>query len=172
MHVVQDALRDAGLSVWTDEGLELGRESWQDAIAEALKQAHAMVVLLSPNAAQSTWVKNEIGFAQTLNKRIFPVLIVGEAATAVPIGLINAQWVEGRQDLHHAMAQELLPALRRYLDSAETHQAGPGMTVPLTNWASAWRRAEGRAIKRCTVQEHAAVDSHRTSAWRTGAVCL
>ncbi len=118
MHVVQEALREAGLSVWTDEGLEPGRESWQDAIAEALKQAHAMVVLLSPNSAQSTWVKNEIGFAQTLNKRIFPVLIGGEAATAVPIGLINAQWVEGRQDLHHAVTQELLPVLRRHLDAA------------------------------------------------------
>ncbi len=48
MHVVQEALREAGLSVWTDEGLEPGRQSWQDVIAEALKQAHAMVVLLSP----------------------------------------------------------------------------------------------------------------------------
>ena len=125
MHVVQEALREAGLSVWTDEGLEPGRQSWQDVIAEALKQAHAMVVLLSPNSAQSTWVKNEIGFAQTLNKRIFPVLIGGEAATVVPIGLINAQWVEGRQDLHHAVTQELLPALRRHLAAAAANQAEP-----------------------------------------------
>ena len=130
MHVVQEALREAGLSVWTDEGLEPGRQSWQDVIAEALKQAHAMVVLLSPNSAQSTWVKNEIGFAQTLNKRIFPVLIGGEAATAVPIGLINAQWVEGRQDLHHAVTQELLPALRRHLAAAAANQAEPRQNGP------------------------------------------
>lgn len=124
MHSVQEALREEGLSVWTDEGLEPGRESWQDAIAEALKQAHAVVVLLSPHSAQSTWVKNEIGFAQTLSKRIFPVLIAGEAATAVPIGLINSQWVEGRQDLHQAVTQDLLPALLRHLDAGAERQAG------------------------------------------------
>jgi formylglycine-generating enzyme required for sulfatase activity len=114
MHQVQEALREAGLSVWTDEGLEPGTQSWKDAIAEAVKQAYALVVLLSPNSSQSTWVKNEIGYAQTLNKRIFPLLIAGEAATAVPIDLINAQWVDGRTNLDRAVTLELLPALRRH----------------------------------------------------------
>ncbi|MFN8467659.1 MAG: effector-associated domain EAD1-containing protein [Caldilineaceae bacterium] len=61
MHLVQESLRAAGLSVWTDEGLEPGTQSWKDAIAEAVKQAYALVVLLSPNSSQSTWVKNEVG---------------------------------------------------------------------------------------------------------------
>lgn len=151
MHVVQEALREAGLSVWTDEGLEPGRESWQDAIAEALTQAHAMVVLLSPNSAQSTWVKNEIGFAQTRNKRIFPVLIAGDAATAVPIGLINAQWVEGRKDLQHAVAQELLPALRRHLEGTTrpsmlpVHKVQPPSPAPPSAPVASAAKPAGRA---------------------------
>ncbi len=112
MHEVQEALRAAGLSVWTDEGLEPGTQNWKDAIAEAVNQAQAMVVLLSPNSSQSAWVKNEIGFAQTLRKRIFPVLIAGDAATAVPIDLINTQWVDGRQHVGQVVRQELVPAIQ------------------------------------------------------------
>jgi formylglycine-generating enzyme required for sulfatase activity len=125
MHQVQEALREAGLSVWTDEGLEPGTQSWKDAIAEAVKQAYALVVLLSPSSSQSTWVKNEVGFAQTLNKRIFPVLIAGEAATAVPIDLINAQWVDGRTNLDRAVTLELLPALRRHQTIPEPRHVPP-----------------------------------------------
>ncbi|HQY93273.1 MAG TPA: toll/interleukin-1 receptor domain-containing protein [Caldilinea sp.] len=36
MHVVQDVLRQAGFSVWIDEGLEPGTPSWEAAIEEAL----------------------------------------------------------------------------------------------------------------------------------------
>ena len=39
MREVQEALRAAGLSVWTDEGLEPGTQNWQDAIEEAVNQA-------------------------------------------------------------------------------------------------------------------------------------
>jgi len=117
MQIVKEGLRKAGFSVWTDEGLAPGTQSWQDAIEEAVKQVQAMVVLLSPNAIQSMWLKNEIGFAQARKKRVFPVLISGDAATAVPISLINAQWVDGRENLQQAVTQELLPTLRRHLVS-------------------------------------------------------
>ena len=136
MHLVQEALRAAGLSVWTDEGLEPGTQSWKDAIAEAVKQAYALVVLLSPNSAHSTWVKNEVGFAQTLRKRVFPLLIAGEAATAVPIDLINSQWVDGRENLERTVAADLVPALRRHqasvemLDIAPPVAAGKDVAVP------------------------------------------
>jgi formylglycine-generating enzyme required for sulfatase activity len=128
MRQVQETLRASGLSVWTDEGLEPGTQNWQDAIAEAVRQADAMVVLLSPNSSQSKWVKNEIGFAETLNKQIFPVLIAGDAATAVPISLINAQWVDGRQNLHEAVVKGLLPSLLPHVVPAETEQVPPPTT--------------------------------------------
>ena len=48
MRVVRDSLREAGLSVWTDEGLEPGTPNWKNAISEAVGQARAFVVLLSP----------------------------------------------------------------------------------------------------------------------------
>jgi formylglycine-generating enzyme required for sulfatase activity len=147
MRQVQEALRAAGLAVWTDEGLEPGTQSWQDALAEAVDQAQALVVLLSPYAAQSTWVKNEVGFAQTRNKRVFPVLVAGDAASSVPIGLINAQWIDGREDLPRAVAQELLPVLRRQLHLAEPAESGSsvqgGPKVPSVAESDGTRAAAG-----------------------------
>ena len=71
MRQVQEVLRAAGLAVWTDEGLESGTQSWRSAIEEAIEQASALVVLLSPNAKASRWVDNEVGYAQTHEKRVF-----------------------------------------------------------------------------------------------------
>lgn len=119
MRQVQDSLRGAGLSVWIDEGLEPGTVGWQEAIAEAIDQAQVMVVLLSPASTQSPWVKNEISFAQSRGKRICPVLVAGDTGHSVPIGLINVQWVDGREDLRQALDQQLLPSLRRTLSSPE-----------------------------------------------------
>ena len=57
--IVRDALRETGLVVWTDEGLEPGTQNWRTAIEEAIRQSKAMVALLSPNANVSVWVDNQ-----------------------------------------------------------------------------------------------------------------
>ena len=124
MHKVQKTLRDAGLAVWTDEGLEPGTPSWRSEIEEAVGQASAMVVLLSPNSKSSRWVDNEVGYAQTLGKAVFPVLIAGDNATAVPISLINTQWVDGRRQVDTVVRQRLLPAIEG-LVRAPAVETGP-----------------------------------------------
>ena len=48
MRAAKESLRGAGLAVWTDEGLEPGTANWQAAIEEAMAQAPALAVLLSP----------------------------------------------------------------------------------------------------------------------------
>jgi formylglycine-generating enzyme required for sulfatase activity len=113
MQEVLEELREAGLSVWSDEGLEPGTPNWQDAVSEALNQAQVLVVLLSPNAIDSQWVKREISFAQSKGKPVFPLMIAGEESTAVPISLFDAQRVDGRENLQAAVVQGLLPRLRR-----------------------------------------------------------
>lgn len=122
---VQELLRGAGLSAWLDEGLEPGTPDWQDAISEAIRQAQALVVLLSPNASASPWVKREISYAQAHAKRIFPLLLAGDAATAVPLSLIDVQWVDGRGGLAAAVTSQLLPALLRHLGRAAPVRTPP-----------------------------------------------
>lgn len=137
MRQVQDSLRAAGLSVWIDEGLEPGTVGWQEAIAEAIDQAQVMVVLLSPASNQSLWVRKEISFAQSRGKRICPVLVAGSTERSVPIGLIDVQWVDGREDLRRALDQQLLPSLQRTPGS-------PDDRVPTVEAESVIRETAGR----------------------------
>lgn len=123
---VQELLRGAGLSAWLDEGLEPGAPDWQDAIGEAIVQAQAMVVLLSPQAKASPWVRREISYAQAHGKRIFPLLLEGDPVSAVPLSLMDVQWVDGREGPAVAVAGYLLPALLRHLG-----RAAPLRTPPL-----------------------------------------
>jgi formylglycine-generating enzyme required for sulfatase activity len=107
MRTVEAVLRGAGLSVWTDEGLEAGTPSWTGAIEEAVGQAQAMVVLLSPAAKASVWVENEVALAQRKKKRIYPLLVDGDEDSAVLFRLISVHWVDGRQGLQAAVGQVL-----------------------------------------------------------------
>lgn len=94
MRRVRDDLRDAGLRVWTDEALEPGTEAWESEVEKAIREAHCLVVLLSPDAHASEWVRNEITLADALQRRIFPVLLRGEQGESIPLRLIASQWID------------------------------------------------------------------------------
>ncbi len=145
MRVVRDSLRESGLSVWTDEGLEPGTPNWKNAISEAVGQAQAFVVLLSPYARESVWVNNETSYARTFDKRIFPVLVAGDSKSAVPIDLINAQWLDGREHLRDAVLYTLLPLLR-----GQNSSPIPTTSVPIAPAKEDIPRKEGTLFtKRC-----------------------
>ena len=70
MRTVEAALREEGISVWTDEKLKPGTQNWGAAVEEAIKQAKAIIVLLSPAAKTSEWVEREVVQAQKEQKNI------------------------------------------------------------------------------------------------------
>src|SRR6185369_975970 len=77
MQRLRDDLREAGLGVWADDNLEPGTSAWEKSISAAIRSAGCLVVILSPDAEQSTWVGRELAMAETLDKRIFPILARG-----------------------------------------------------------------------------------------------
>jgi len=93
---VRQELEKKGLPVWTDEGLEPGTDSWKTEIEEAIQHSHGLVVLLSPDAKQSIWVEREIDFARVQELKIYALLGKGKPQDAIPIELINSQWVDIR----------------------------------------------------------------------------
>ena len=130
MRQLRDALQSAGLSVWIDdEALQPGTPIWQQSIEDAIDQSRCMVVVLSPDAKQSMWVNSEITVAQDSKLRIFPVLIVGDARTAIPLALRTTQWVDARQGLREAANEKLLPALRLYLTATVPAEPTPAPTT-------------------------------------------
>lgn len=113
-------LRDRGFKVWVDnEKLVPGTTAWESAIEGALKNAYAVVVILSPEAISSEWVRREITYSDQFNKRIFPVLVQGDEESALPLRLVTRQYVDLRAD-EAAGLEALTKAIQFYLDEKQT----------------------------------------------------
>jgi hypothetical protein len=92
-------LRDQGYKVWVDnEKLIPGTPAWEEAIETAIKNAFAVVVLLSPDSKGSEWVRREITYADQFEVRVFPVLIKGTEDESLPLRLVTRQYVDMRKD--------------------------------------------------------------------------
>lgn len=60
--------------VWFDQSaIQLG-EKWHDEIIEGIRECKAFILVLSPDAAESKYVREELNKALELNKTIFPVI--------------------------------------------------------------------------------------------------
>lgn len=75
---VADSMRKAGLDVWDESSEILPGDNWAEKVGQALSEAEAMVVLLSPSALQSDAVRWEIEYAlgqPRYNRRLVSVLL-------------------------------------------------------------------------------------------------
>lgn len=119
MHRVRDDLWEAGMRVWTDEELQPGTPSWKIAIERAIEEAGGLVVILTPDAKGSAWVREELDYARVQSVQIFPVLARGDERKSVPFGFSGAQWVDLRSEAACESAMsELIRALRNHLGFA------------------------------------------------------
>src|SRR5262245_59658588 len=69
-------LRDAGIEVWTDEGIDYGTQ-WASTIETQIETCAAFIPVMSGNSRSAAWVAREIDLAQELRKPIYPVLLSG-----------------------------------------------------------------------------------------------
>lgn len=75
---VSRGLKAAGLNVWSPDGDLLPGDNWAAEVARALEESQAMVVLLTPDAMHSPWVKREMEYAlgaQNYCDRLIPVVV-------------------------------------------------------------------------------------------------
>jgi len=78
-------LEQFGYRVWIDQTGIRGGQQWMATIVDSIREAQAVVLLLSPNSARSDNVRREINLALQINKRIIPVEI---QATTIPGALL------------------------------------------------------------------------------------
>ena len=72
-----DMLRHHGVPVWYSDINIRGAQQWHDEIGAALRRCDWMVLILSPDAVASMWVKRELLFSLQQDRfdgRIVPVL--------------------------------------------------------------------------------------------------
>ncbi len=114
MKRLRNDLRDSGVTVWTDENLTPGTEIWEAKIAEAIENAGALVVILSADAKQSTWIARELSYAEGHKVRIFPLLASGDERSAIPFRLVTTQYIDITQDYEGGL-RKLLAVVRKHL---------------------------------------------------------
>jgi hypothetical protein len=78
-------LEKFGYRVWIDRAGIRGGQQWMATIVRAIEEAHAVILLLSPNSARSDNVRREIDIAVQAKKHIIPVEI---QATTIPGALL------------------------------------------------------------------------------------
>jgi hypothetical protein len=61
-------IRRHGIPVWYSQTNILGAQQWQDEIGAALQRCDWFVLVLSPNSAESMWVKRELSYALQQNR--------------------------------------------------------------------------------------------------------
>ena len=111
-HKLNVDLQKHGISTWIDElGIRSG-EDWPDRIAQAIKDCHAMIVVLSPHSIASKWVNRELAFADQKGKLILPLLYepcVFPASFELQFGLVQrADFSKGNYDGNFEMLLESL----------------------------------------------------------------
>lgn len=115
MQRVRDQLRANRIETWTDEQLDPGTRAWKLAIEDALDNAGAVVVVLSPDAKASEWVDREVEYARLHGIAVFPLLARGTPTEAVPLELVSSQWIDVRE------ATEFDVGLKRLIIALQNH---------------------------------------------------
>jgi TolB protein len=126
---VLNELRQHGINIWVDtENLIPGSPAWEREIERAIRSAPGIIVLLSPDANNSEWVRREISFAEQNEKRIFPVHIRGDEDDSIPLRLSSHQRVDLRRNFNAGIS-ELEKALKDHLGVTAVQKL-PKITTP------------------------------------------
>ncbi len=122
MRLIRSALEKAQFTVWSDESLEPGSPSWKSDVQQAIEGAGCVVAILSPDAKDSEWVSEELGYARIQKCRVFTVLARGDESNAIPFGLAGIQWMDMRADYDEGM-QEIMQesALEQVIGAVREH---------------------------------------------------
>jgi hypothetical protein len=109
-HRLRDVLVSHEIPVWYSPHHIQGAQQWQDEIGTALKQCGWFMVLLTPHAVKSMWVKRELNYAlmeRRYRKRIIPLLYQECDIRALSWTLPQYQHIDFRNDYWTACSQLL-----------------------------------------------------------------
>ena len=101
-----ETLRRHGLPVWYSRTDIVGAQQWHDEIGSALRRCDWFVLVLSPGAVNSDWVKRELIFAlqQTrLGDRIVPLMFESCNYGALSWTLSGFQMIDFTQDFEQGV---------------------------------------------------------------------
>ena len=123
-----------GIHAWIDrEGVQPGTPDWEEEVRSAIRKAHAVVLLASPNSRQSRYVKDELRIADMYPRPVYPLWMAGEQwMEAIPLGWGGTQYIDARGTIYASGVQQLVAALQTIPARPSGLPAGPlGEVEPL-----------------------------------------
>ncbi|HJN53415.1 MAG: TIR domain-containing protein [Pseudomonadales bacterium] len=121
-HIV-DFLRENGIEPWySQEAIRLATD-WERSIVKGLKECDWFMLVLSPNAINSEWVKDELFWAiENRPDHVIPVLISECNPQDLHIRLNRLQFIDFAKDID-ASQQEILGFLDDVMKQTDTRSA-------------------------------------------------
>lgn len=119
MRRVRNWLEQAGIPTWVDEHLQ-GGEEWDAVLEDRIRHCAVLLVLMSPAAAQSRFVRRELRFADACGRQLLcfwlreATLVDGMAMLLQPL-----QWIEAQAE---GAAEHLVRAAQRWLQPPASSQ--------------------------------------------------
>jgi hypothetical protein len=107
---LRDVLVAHGVPVWFSPHHIRGAQQWQDEIGAALARCAWFMVLLTPHAIRSMWVKRELGYAlmqRRYEDRIISLLFKKCDSSRLPWTLPQFQMIDFTGDYSHACSELL-----------------------------------------------------------------
>ena len=100
------------LTVWVDQSLIVGGDDWMDSVGEALRLCSTLVLVLSPEALASRYVKMEYRYFFRQEKPIVPLLY--RRVEEVPIELSTIQYIDFTTIDRQPSYSKLVDVLKRH----------------------------------------------------------
>lgn len=116
-------LKKNGIEPWYSKNDIRTGDAWERKIVQSLETCNWFLVVMSPNAAKSDWVKTEVDWAiQNRAGRLVPVMISSCESQSIHLQLRRLQHVDFRQDITTA-TRKLLEAFGKEQDRPRTDSA-------------------------------------------------
>jgi len=90
-------LRQRGVELWIDRESIAAGQSWQEQIGRALRDASALIFIISSNSMKSQWMVAELEAFWATKKKLIPAVIEEVDTSALPPSIAEIQWADFRQ---------------------------------------------------------------------------
>jgi hypothetical protein len=106
-----NALEACGANIWIDESEILGGTSWMDEIGKGLDTCHLLLLIISPEALKSHYVKYEWSYCIGIQKTIIPLLY--KNVETLPFPLNSIHHIDFKKSDFHSAFEVLRRSLER-----------------------------------------------------------
>lgn len=110
-----DQLHQAEIETWVDQYMEEGSSDWQAATEQARLECWLLVVVVSPGAMRSEWVRRNWRHFQNREKPI--ILLVLEPVERLPMGAKKLTHIQYNPGIPEVAAQQLASEIKRLQSS-------------------------------------------------------